>query len=242
MTQGLAAASINIGAMEDSSYVAENSAILESMRASGYCTIRETELLDFLRLAVLQRNRPTVISGTESYAIKGQFSTGLRFTKAMSDASNRVPWRRDRRAAIYHNHCHSRNDTVSSTTNPKLTDFLRVCAADPQSLQGASTANFLARQITLKLFDLIIHPLDDEAQIDTSLSLQDLGLDSLVAVELRTWWKQTFGFEIRVLEMLDMGSVLSLGAHAALGPLEKYESSSGEGSGRAQAVPATKMP
>jgi acyl carrier protein len=51
--------------------------------------------------------------------------------------------------------------------------------------------------------------------LNTSLALTDLGLDSLVAIELRTWWKQAFGFDISVLEMLGMGNLEVLGGHVS---------------------------
>jgi hypothetical protein len=42
-------------------------------------------------------------------------------------------------------------------------------------------------------------------------------MDSLVAIEVRQWWKSVFGFDISVLEMMGMGSLEDLGAHAAKG-------------------------
>ncbi|KAJ5382382.1 hypothetical protein N7517_000293 [Penicillium concentricum] len=32
-------------------------------------------------------------------------------------------------------------------------------------------------------------------------------MDSLVGVEMRSWWRQAFGFDIRVLELLGMGNL-----------------------------------
>jgi hypothetical protein len=40
-------------------------------------------------------------------------------------------------------------------------------------------------------------------------------MDSLVAIEMRVWWKQNFGFDVSVLEMLGMGTLEALGKHAA---------------------------
>ncbi len=55
-----------------------------------------------------------------------------------------------------------------------------------------------------------------------SLSLPDLGVDSLVAAEMRQWWKQVFGFDVSVLEMLAMGTLEALGMHAADGLLKHF--------------------
>ena len=42
-----------------------------------------------------------------------------------------------------------------------------------------------------------------------------IGVDSLMAIELRKWWKQAFGLEISVLEMMGLGTIKELGKVAA---------------------------
>jgi hypothetical protein len=42
-------------------------------------------------------------------------------------------------------------------------------------------------------------------------------MDSLVSVEMRSWWRQAFGFDITVLKLLGMGNLDALGRHAAEG-------------------------
>jgi acyl carrier protein len=171
----------------------------------------------------------------------------LRSTKPLSDPTNRVLWRRDRRAAIYHNESGNNSLTTSTVASNKLKEFLTLCTVNPEVLRDKTSAPFLAQQIGLKLYDLVLKPVeDDDADIDVSLSVQDLGLDSLVAIEMKTWWKHTFGFDISVLELLGMGSVLALGEHAAQGLLDKYEARA-EGrevtdNRRDKAFLATKMP
>ena len=44
-----------------------------------------------------------------------------------------------------------------------------------------------------------------------------MGLDSLVAIELRGWWKTAFQFDISVLEMLATPTLLALGQRAVEG-------------------------
>ena len=48
-------------------------------------------------------------------------------------------------------------------------------------------------------------------------------MDSLVSVEMRSWWRQVFGFDISVLELLGMGNLDGLGKHTADGLLKALE-------------------
>ena len=68
--------------------------------------------------------------------------------------------------------------------------------------------------------------LKDEADLDTSLTLVQIGLDSLMAIELRRWWKQALGLEISVLEIMASGSLEALGAVAAKGLKERFAGAS----------------
>ena len=56
--------------------------------------------------------------------------------------------------------------------------------------------------------------LRSEDELDVRLPLAQLGLDSLVSMEMRTWWRQTFGSDISVLQLLGLGTLGELGKHA----------------------------
>lgn len=68
--------------------------------------------------------------------------------------------------------------------------------------------------------------LDDGCPRDRPIppSLSDAGVDSLVAIEIRNWWKQNLGADISVLELLGGGSIEQLGAMAAQRLKAKYTS------------------
>lgn len=60
--------------------------------------------------------------------------------------------------------------------------------------------------------------------IDLSFSPSDAGVDSLVTIKIRNWWKQHLGIVVSVLELLSGGSVEQLGAVAARRLIPKYTS------------------
>ena len=74
-------------------------------------------------------------------------------------------------------------DAVGSS-NQALKALLFDVRADHSILKSAKSEEFLATEVGKKLFDQLLKPYDE---IDTSRSLVDLGLDSLVAIELRSW-------------------------------------------------------
>jgi aryl carrier-like protein len=112
--------------------------------------------------------------------------------------------------AAYHNDAGT--SVELTTSRDKLKSFIIAANTDPSVISSPETSSLLATEIGKKLFSFL---LKTEDELNTQLSLSDLGMDSLVAIELRAWWKQTFGFDITVLEMLQMGTLDALGKYAA---------------------------
>ena len=67
--------------------------------------------------------------------------------------------------------------------------------------------------------------MNDEQDIDLSQTLAAIGVDSLVAIELRNWWKQSLGVEVSVLELTNSGSLKQLGELAVERLRAKYSAS-----------------
>ncbi|KAJ0333846.1 hypothetical protein COL922a_010368 [Colletotrichum nupharicola] len=170
----MAAASIDVGAMMDYGYLAENPVMMEKLTAQGMYGVKIPQLLDAVSVLVNQPISQLSSVPTRTFVNPSQLILGHRSLTSLSDRSNRVIWKEDRRMAIYYNS--NENDN----------------------------------------------------EIDAKMSLQDAGLDSLVAVEMRSWWKGVFGFDISVLEMLGMGSLLALGERAAEGLKESQVDSNQE--------------
>ncbi|KAI8287374.1 Highly reducing polyketide synthase [Colletotrichum sp. SAR11_57] len=226
---GMAAASIDVGAMIDYGYLAENPVMMEKLTAQGMYGVKIPQLLDAVSVLVNQPIPQLSKIPTRTFFNPSQLILGHRSLTSLLDPSNRVIWKEDSRMAVYYNSDGARRVTEVNTVNSSaLQTFLTSTLTDPLLLSSPEAPVFLARQIGGQLFRLLLKPAENDDEIDAKMSLQDAGLDSLVAVEMRSWWKGVFGFDISVLEILGMGSLLALGERAAKGLKESQIDASQE--------------
>ena len=211
---GLPASVIDIGAVADVGYISKNWELKQKMAATGFTTLKEQELLDALTLAMSCKRRENSkdMGLRPRFVDTDSFVLGLGSTMPLSSLSNRAVWKKDRRMAIYHNATAGSID--NAVTSASLKSFVASAKTDISTLKSEDAKAYLTREIGKSLFALLLKPEED---LNTSLSLVDLGMDSLVGIELRAWWKQAFGFDISVLEMLGMGTLEALGQHAVEG-------------------------
>ncbi|KAI5456752.1 KR domain-containing protein [Mariannaea sp. PMI_226] len=218
---GLNASVLDIGAMIDYGYIADNERLQARMEMLGFNGIKSTQLLDSINAVIAAPKVVPLPKYQQLYCETSQLVLGLRSSMPLSDPSNFTVWKEDRRMSIYYN-----AGTDSATSSQKtegagvLKAFITSALKNPSTLDSADSKSFIARQIAMHLLKLLLRPVEDEKDIDPTISLQDLGLDSLVAIEMRPWWRITFGFEISVLEMLGMGTLMSLSERAIEGVKE----------------------
>ena len=218
---GLTASSIDIGAVRDVGVLSQNLGLRQKMENSGWRLLNENELLDALHLAIVN-GKSRYRESDDGLTCKETFVIGAHDLSASThDANYRPKWSGDRRMAILASGSYSTNDetTASDTT---LRTFIKNAKTDPAILKGADASSFLALEIGKSLLALLSKPQDD---LNTSLSLLDLGMDSLVATELRAWWKRVFGLDVSILELRGMGTLEMLGRHAAEGLRTKIQES-----------------
>jgi acyl carrier protein len=103
-----------------------------------------------------------------------------------------------------------------------LRSFLLALSAQPERLDNPATAIFLSEKIAERVSIFLMVENDT---IDNSQTLTSMGADSLVAIEIKNWWKQTFGVEVSALELADPSNTMeALGMLAVNRLREKYSS------------------
>lgn len=141
------------------------------------------------------------------------YLVGVGSNVCLSKRGERSLWEGDIRMAAFQNDG-DLGASPGAITSDDLQPFIVEAKGDADLLGQTKSAHFLAVEIGKRVFSFLLEP---EEAMRTSCSLPDLGMDSVVAIEVRQWWKSVFGFDISVLEMMVMGSLDDLGAHTAKG-------------------------
>ena len=209
--------------MEDVGYVSANPAVLEQFKATSTHTLGEQNLLDVIQLAMAKA--PVPAPSVNGYSNPAQLVMGLRSTKRLSDPSNRIIWKRDVRMSLYRNLENATAASTSGGVDDDLKHFLSSMAKEPSALNEQSNIDTLTQDIGRRLGNFMLLAEED---VDVRQSLAALGVDSLVAIEIRNWWRQALGLEISVLEILNSGSTEALGKIAAGALMSKWEVKAGE--------------
>ncbi|KAI0468004.1 fatty acid synthase S-acetyltransferase [Xylaria cf. heliscus] len=216
---GLPASAIGIGAVEDIGYISRTPQLLDRMKTNGFIGMTEQQLLDAVEVAVTKRSDSCIDQHPGA-----DFYDPNTFVLGLSNAGNRAVWKDDRRMGVYHNVSSATTGGgvgVTLGSDETIKRFLGNARADPSVLKTDEARRLLAVEIGKKLFSLLLKPDNEDPNI--SLPLVDLGLDSLLAIELREWWRVVFGFDVSTLEIMGMGSLAALGQRAATRLLELFE-------------------
>lgn len=217
---GLAASALDIGTVQDIGYISRDDTLLNRLASSGVHAVTTPELMQAVTAAAIFSSGTGDTSHdtlNKPFVDKNVFTVGMSTSNSLSSSESRFPWRKDRRTAIYRN----LTDGVTASSggsNDNFKVFLAKAKTNAAVLKEEKAATTFAREIGKKLNEFLLKS-DDE--LNTSIPLARLGLDSLVAIEMRSWWRQVFNFDISVLELLSMGNLNTLGRHAAKRLLKK---------------------
>lgn len=220
---------IDLGAMDGVGYLAQHQDLLRKMEGTGWRVVQEAELFEVLELTMMpQSTRVQTPNSTvwnqqlafSSPASCNSFLVGIAPSIPLSNTNSNSGLRRDIRMAVYHNVGQGNRDNKTGSGSDTLRSFLTSAKKNRALLKSAECVKFLALQIGKRLSVLLLRSEDEE--LNEKMNTADLGLDSLIAVKLQTWWKLNFGVDITMLEMLSLGTLEALGKFAAKKLLELY--------------------
>ncbi|EMD88582.1 hypothetical protein COCC4DRAFT_154765 [Bipolaris maydis ATCC 48331] len=214
-SNGLPASSIDIGAVADMGYAARDQQLLQRLIKNGYSGVTESEMIEAFRAAASYPVPSLNINTKKSpFAHKNTFATGFGSDKSFSHPENRTFWKKDLRTGVWYN-ISDGDEAKRGSGNDGFKTFLSAAKNDAEVLAKPETAAYFGAEIGKQLMRLLLRP--DDEELDITMPVQQLGLDSLVGIELRNWWRQTFGFDISVLQLLGFGTLEELGKQAAGG-------------------------
>lgn len=200
---GLPASVIDLGVVGEAGFVSENPELLNNIQNSGAHLLREQDVLDSVALAI-HRSQPSKAS------LKGmsQIILGLLTTRPITNSRTRVSWKSDPRMSFYHD-WQSSTDTSSDAAaeNDGLKAILALAASAPDILANDSTRDTIATVLGSALFSFLLKS-EDDMKLDQSLD--SVGVDSLVAMELRNWIRQKLGVELGIFQIIHGSSLLAL--------------------------------
>lgn len=215
-SQGVPCTTITFGVMEGIGVMSNNVELLRKLQGSGWRLNNESELLEAVDSAIqLQTNKrgdiKQMLASTSANAVdKTRFIFGLCPTVPLSSPDSYTNLRADVRMAVYHSS--KRQGKKSAVSEDALRTLLSTAKKDASVLESGESRSLLAMEIGKKLCSLLLLPDDN---LDPSMKTGEMGLDSMVAVEMGAWWKITFGLEMSTLEVVSMGTLEALGKRAA---------------------------
>ncbi|KAF4879129.1 Highly reducing polyketide synthase FUM1 [Colletotrichum siamense] len=221
---GLAASVLNVGFISDVGYVADRPEAADLAKATGQWFNTEVELLNCIERMLMEPPTGNGASAASCHVQPSLLAMGMRSTMPLTSKSCRVPWKRDRRMLALRNLDSDDSNIPSgsdSMTNDELSHAIRELSSNIVSLQSGETTEFLATHIgkTLCKFQL-----RQDTDLDFQAPLTDLGLDSLVGIEVRAWIRQWMGVDLATLEITGSKNLEQLATAVQKRMIQKYNS------------------
>lgn len=211
---GQNASVIDIGAMGEVGFVSQSADLMAKFEKTGMRLVMENDLLDAMTLAILCSSPSNTRSSNGSYIQPSQILTGFETLVPISSPTNRVAWKRDVRMSIYHNiNGATETSSASAADNNGLKDLLVSAESNPEVLSendGTVATETIAKALASALSKIFVR---DEDAMSLTVSLDALGVDSLVAMEVRNWIRKQIAVDVSVFVLLQSESLLALADH-----------------------------
>ncbi|KAI9659453.1 MAG: hypothetical protein M1821_001711 [Bathelium mastoideum] len=182
---GLEASVVIIRAVKDVGFISENQRLMSKMKTNGIKGVTEKELLDAMAVAMLAHAK----APKDNDSGLSRFANPNTFVLSLGSTFLVT----------------SLADRAVLKKDRRMAAFHNV--SDSADATSKDTQNNRS--------ELQSESISSEEDQNTSCTLGDLDLDSLITLESWAWWKYVFGFGTAMLVLMGMGSLDALGQHVA---------------------------
>jgi len=215
---GLPASVLDVGAVGDVGFVAERPDLINFFKTTSHYFLREQDVLDSFELAI-RKSTPQSRGSQESFVSDSQIALAMRSTIPLSSPQNRNVWRRDARLSLYRNleaeAAEAGKDEYKAGAaaaggdeeEARIQRLLAAAESDPSVVTQDDFVEQLAHSIGIAFFTFMMKPIEE---LDITASLSTLGIDSLVAIEVRNWLRLRLALDLSLLEIMRSESILAL--------------------------------
>ncbi|TLD08310.1 uncharacterized protein PgNI_07155 [Pyricularia grisea] len=193
---GLPAASLDLAAVSDTGYLAENAERQqEVLKQIGGEAISEKEILALIA---------AVVAGDDAQkASGGQVLTGLR----LSPSSPTTFWSQDAKFAPLRARVKELRAAAEGGDGAAAAASISPGAALKRAASYSEAHSIVVDALLEKAAGVLMLPREE---LDPSKGTVFYGLDSLVSIEIRNWITREFGAVLQILDLLSSGSFLAL--------------------------------
>ncbi|KAI8162029.1 Fumagillin dodecapentaenoate synthase [Colletotrichum sp. SAR 10_70] len=205
---GLPASVIDIGVMGGIGVVAQTDNMELRAKAAGYHVLGEQDLLDCMTASILH-SQPN----PDATSDMSQMVLGLWSQKPLADPSTHVLWKRDARMGLAYSFNSQRGSSVQEQAGEDKVDAIVFLAkTNPEKLQDEATIELIVKHIGNAMSELLAQP---DAEILPTALLDDIGLDSLNAIELTGWISQYFFVDLPLFDLIHTPTLWDLAVKVA---------------------------
>lgn len=203
----LPASVIDIGVMGGIGVVAETGNMEALARAAGYYVLGEQDLVDAMTASLLADKK-----GDDG----SQLVLGMWSDKSLADPSTHVLWKRDARMSVAHSFTRNSRAAQSSGSDDEDDEtaaIVRMARTAPAQLLEHATYELICKAMGRAISDLFVYQTGVEI-LPTAL-LDDIGLDSMNAVELQAWIVQHFHVDLPMFDLIHTPTLWDLAVKVA---------------------------